>query len=211
MFSSKTQGCPYHLAVLAMAMLVEHRFPTAAVVSGDIDAAQAVRAAQWVHGVLGQELRLPVCVDPQALRDRLGRYYSGEQMVALFLSIFEGDKQLAYMTLLERPGKDALMAYWRLELRHYKQSKQVGVGWLYVDWLNGTVDLETLLRVSCLDKDGPQFPPEEALASVAQTWVTCDPGELEVSFRFVLRTENPRPWPVSSSEHFWTWDSAGAR
>lgn len=77
-FGSKTQGCPYHLAILAIAMLMENRFPSAAVVSGDIDAAQAARAAQWVHAALGKELRLPAtcssyCLAASSLPSQLSR------------------------------------------------------------------------------------------------------------------------------------------
>jgi hypothetical protein len=49
-FGNKTQGRPYHLPLLAVAALIENHFPTAAVVTGDIDAAQAERG-RWLGEV----------------------------------------------------------------------------------------------------------------------------------------------------------------
>ncbi len=46
-FDSKTQGYPYHLYILAIAMLIESRFPKFASVSGDIDYLQCIKAKEW--------------------------------------------------------------------------------------------------------------------------------------------------------------------
>ena len=59
-FSSKTQGEPYHLPVLAAAMLIEDRFPCAAVVRGDIDDRDTAKAAAWIEAVSGRRVMPPV-------------------------------------------------------------------------------------------------------------------------------------------------------
>lgn len=51
-FGDKTQGYPYHFAVLAAAMLIEERFPRDAMVWGDIDDGQAEEAARLAAPIL---------------------------------------------------------------------------------------------------------------------------------------------------------------
>jgi hypothetical protein len=46
LFGNKTQGLPYHALVVAIAVLVENRFPGAAIAMGDIDASDALTACR---------------------------------------------------------------------------------------------------------------------------------------------------------------------
>jgi len=70
-FFAKTQGEPYHVAMLAVAMLFETRFPGAAIATGDLDEASAGKAAEWVDSVLGTKLMPPVLLDSDRIRERL--------------------------------------------------------------------------------------------------------------------------------------------
>lgn len=79
LWNSKTQGCPYHLALLAVGMLVESRCPRAACVIGDIDRHDAEQVALWANALLEEPIDLPVCVDPDRLYRRLFNKLIGAQ------------------------------------------------------------------------------------------------------------------------------------
>jgi hypothetical protein len=83
-FGDKTQGYPYHLAVLAAAMVVEERFPRRAMVWGDIDRAEAELARKMAAPILGRELPLPVRVDAATLIDRLRAAYDADGVAGAF-------------------------------------------------------------------------------------------------------------------------------
>lgn len=54
LFNNKTQGHPYHIPLLAVAMLIEDRFPGLACTNGDIDIDQARRAQELVKTLLSK-------------------------------------------------------------------------------------------------------------------------------------------------------------
>lgn len=68
---AKTQGEPYHLPLLAVAMMLEDRFPRSAIVTGDLHEAHACEAAAYAEGVLGYRPAMPIVLDANRLRERL--------------------------------------------------------------------------------------------------------------------------------------------
>ncbi|WP_019155435.1 hypothetical protein [Robertmurraya massiliosenegalensis] len=72
-FYSKTQGLPYHIPLLAIAALIESRFPQYACVYGDITKEQAQKAVEWANTKLDLDkpINLPVRVDTSKLLERL--------------------------------------------------------------------------------------------------------------------------------------------
>ncbi|WP_437674774.1 hypothetical protein [Sorangium sp. So ce131] len=119
-FGGKTQGCPYHFALLAAAMLVEERFPRHAMVWGDIDRGQAEEARRLSAPILGRELSLPVRVDASRLIERLRARYEADALTGAFLRVFLGevDEKLDAM-LGAFPGEDGARE-WRRELAESK-------------------------------------------------------------------------------------------
>lgn len=71
LFGARTQGLPYHTLIVALGLLVEHSLPGSAVVFGDISVQTGERARRGVASILGEELGLPVIVEPERLRRRL--------------------------------------------------------------------------------------------------------------------------------------------
>ncbi|MCA9710244.1 MAG: hypothetical protein KDK70_30675 [Myxococcales bacterium] len=71
LLGNKTQGKPFHALVLAVAMLIEHRLPQAALVGGDFTPDEARAAGARVQEILGEEISLPLCAEPERLRERL--------------------------------------------------------------------------------------------------------------------------------------------
>lgn len=80
LLDNKTQGRPFHLLVLAVAMLIEHRLPQAAFVDGDFTPDEARQAQRRLTAILGEEVALPVCTQPELLRTRLGPHVAEHEL-----------------------------------------------------------------------------------------------------------------------------------
>jgi hypothetical protein len=182
-FDSKTQGCPYHIPILAAAMLIEDRFPQYALVSGNINLAQAEEAGNWAQSVLKRKIALPIRVQGKALFQRLARFRQGDALIKAFNLLFIGTSEEQYAVIFELADK-ALVKRWFLhELKDCKSPSQIGAIELYINWLNATdaTDgaLKTLCEMACLDAEGPKFDPVEFARGLAGTWVTIEQSSFE--------------------------------
>jgi hypothetical protein len=168
LFHAKTQGRPYHQAMLAVAMLIEDRFPLYAAVSGTIDRSQAEAARDLIRETLDQDVALPLCVDAEPLLSRISQYVQGEAALSCFDELFRGER-----TELFRIAEPRVLRAWlATELKQYESPTQIGVINLAIDWLNADGDLLTLCRLLCLDEAGPHFDPVGLAELLAATWVT---------------------------------------
>jgi hypothetical protein len=77
LLSNKTQAKPFHSLVLAIAMLLEHRLPHAALAGGDFTPEQARQAQSRLRAILGEVVPLPLCAEPERLRARLQPHLQG--------------------------------------------------------------------------------------------------------------------------------------
>ena len=162
-FSAKTQGEPYHFPLLAVGMLVEHRFPGAAMISGDMDRAQCESVLPWAQEVLGHALSLPVVVSPERLYRRLGEHFHGPQLMESLLLLNRQSRREALIVVREAGELETLDAWFEQTLKTYQSPGQLGAIQLMVEWLNTTRDLPRLLHVACLDAQGPRFDPKDVL------------------------------------------------
>lgn len=191
LLSGKTQGHPYHYALLAAAMVIEDRLPRAAVVSGDIDRAQAEAARNMAQPILGRELALPVRVDAARLLARLGEHFAGEALATAFHELFVPGSFEATEVMLRACPDDAAGEVWKRTLSGF-QVNTIGVVRLLVSWFNAGRDLATACRIACLAPDGPRFEPEALVDKVASTWITVRPSARELLSPF-RRSEGSAP------------------
>lgn len=77
LLGANTRGRPYHTLVTAIAMLVEHRLPHAAVARGDLDPEDARRAQDRLREILEEVVPLPLVLDADRLRHRLSSCAAG--------------------------------------------------------------------------------------------------------------------------------------
>lgn len=173
-FSSKTQGHPYHIPLLAVAMLVEDHFPEYAHVSGDIDRYQAEQAQAFAKSILKKEIALPICVNSSRLFERIGRHYPGMKAIEYFDQIFRGDRVNKFEALYQLVDGKAFIQYFLDELQHYISPGQLGVIDLSMVWLTVTKDLKTLCELACLNEKGPRFDPIEFSKALAATWLSIE-------------------------------------
>jgi hypothetical protein len=195
-FGGKSQGYPYHYAMLAVAIPVENSFRGHALVHGNVSRTQAEQVVPWAEAVLGRQLRLPVVTESARLWHRLAKIYAGEPdgAVRRFLGTCSEQEDYSWRTLLELedgPDESVLRRVYQSELAHYQSLRQRGVEELIAalcetdggldrafDWVFGPSDSSQPCR----------FAPEELLECLCDLLVPIPPDE-----RAVLDALTPPP------------------
>jgi hypothetical protein len=170
-FGNKTQGHPFHYALLAAGMLLEERFPRSVYTSGDIDRDDAEVAARMAAPILGRTLAPPVCTDAVRLIARLRAEYADEALEEAAEELFCGeDLDLLEGHVRSRPGVEA-GAWLGHALVKAKRDDKRDVTTLLVAWLNAGRSVTEAVRWACLDPKGPRCAPEDFVDRLAATWV----------------------------------------
>jgi hypothetical protein len=200
-FNSKTQGYPYHYAVLAVGMLLESSFPRHALVRGDITRRQAEQTAEWATAVLGRRMALPVIVDGPRLWKRLIEAFPASDpldTIQRFRMLLVGDDEAALRALDEgHADPQAVRRVYLQELDRYHTLNQHGAQALIravcnadgdlaraIDWVCGPRDAATEQDPDKQSTTG-RFQPEELLKALCDSFITVPLYEREVlqSFR----------------------------
>ncbi len=174
-FGDKTQGLPYHLPVLGAAMAVESRFPRQAMVSGDIDREQALRAQRWVQDALGRPVALPVRVDAPELARRLEPRFSGKKLIKAFARLYIGESPVDELEAVLRAFPREVSEPWFASQLRQSPADSVRAGWQLTAWLNATGDLRRLCELACVDARGPRFEPRQLVQALADAWLAVPP------------------------------------
>ena len=147
-WNSKTQGRPYHYAMLAVGMLVESRCPGCAYVTGDIDLSQAEEVRQWATPLLEEPLALPVCVDPDRLYERLSAIYEEEEhVVSRATGLFLGSDTELHRALIRHAGSATADAWFKERLADFDSLSFVGASELVTSFLEATGDVARLVEI----------------------------------------------------------------
>jgi hypothetical protein len=80
-FDNKTQGCPFHIPILAIACLIESRFPKQAVVFGNITLDEMESAVKWANSILNEPIGLSERADNDKLLSRIHNVLTDEVAV----------------------------------------------------------------------------------------------------------------------------------
>lgn len=171
-FGDKTQGYPYHLAMLAAAMIIEDHFPRSAMVWGDIDREQSEEANRLAAPILGRDLALPVRVDAPRLIERLRAHYRDEECAGAFHRVFLSRSSSAHEAMLRAFPGEVGERPWRRSLAGHRSPTSLGAIRLLIDWLNAGRDLGEACQYACLSPEGPRHAPEELVDALASTWLT---------------------------------------
>ena len=187
-FSEKTQGHPYHLPMLAVAMLVEDRFPRYAAAGGDIDIRQARNAQMLIKTVLGRDVAIPIVTDARRLYKRVSLFCRGSKAMERSLYLFRGDESAGLQAILDTTDRGGLEEWFLGSLRQYDSPNRLGTIDLLIQWLNATQDLPALCHMACSDKRGPGFNPVEFASALAFTWLSVPENERD-SIAILLKPE----------------------
>jgi hypothetical protein len=204
-FDSKTQGYPYHYAVLAVGMLLEASFPRHALVCGNITRRQAEQTAEWGTAVLGRRLPLPLIVDGPRLWKRVKEAFPASNpldTIQRFRTLLVGDEEAKLRVLNEVHAEpQAVRRIYLQELDRYHSLNQHGARALIHAVCNVDGDLARAIDWACgprdaaagqeLDKQATtgRFQPEELLKTLCHSFLTVPLHEREALQSFQLPTD----------------------
>ncbi|MBF0429070.1 MAG: hypothetical protein HQL94_09130 [Magnetococcales bacterium] len=186
-FDSKTQGHPYHYAMLAVAMLIEDRFPHAALAAGDITLPQSRKARQTICELLGRDVALPILVEGARLLQECFKQFGQEEGLQEFFYAFHGDERdhVAAIELAAQAVEPSVLRRCHaIRMSQFPDPNTLGFRGLCQDWMRATGDLASLIDIACLDKDGPRVRPIELANALVAIWLTVPPDAI---------TSLPRP------------------
>ncbi|NRD77372.1 hypothetical protein HPT25_07645 [Bacillus sp. BRMEA1] len=174
-FESKTQGYEYHLFVLAIAMLVESRLENVALVGGDIDYDQCIKAKQWADKFLSIPIELPVRVHFDKLLYRISRANNELEKIQFIEKWLIADQEEMFLVIFKYFPQESFLDWFLNKLRSYSSANQLGALKLLIYYLNLTNDLNNLLFFCCKHEKGPRFPSSEIIRAIAHTWICLPP------------------------------------
>jgi hypothetical protein len=187
-FFEKTQGRPYHLAVLAVAMLIEGRFPDRAFMAGDLQPIQVHKMLDWCNERLEQPISMPICYDAERLYRRLKLVYDDPALLyKRFQALFQGQKAEATRILYQADRK-AYLANMRSDFSSYYSIGQYGAGELARTFLEAGGELDTLIETVQAVAAGPhQAPPASRGQESSQTEQDSDDFDLALLLEQLCR------------------------
>ncbi|MCP4138545.1 MAG: hypothetical protein GY754_46735 [bacterium] len=175
-FGGKTQGCPYHLAVLAVTILIESRFPNNAYAFGDIDGGQVKPTLRWMNTILEQPAIPSICVDAERLWTRADAVFPDKNdALKRFRALYRGTTEEELQTLIELCDIREVRSAYREELSRYSSLKQLGAEKIVRITLGVLQDIDQLIEFVCPEKAGEQdrkFPLEELLDVLCKNFIT---------------------------------------
>ncbi len=171
-FDSKTQGLDYHLYILAIAMLIESRFPMYALVGGNIDYKQCVRAKEWADKHLSAPIDIPARVDYAAILFRSSHNEDDHDKIKALEKWLITDHEKFFEIIYDNFSEKTFQSWFLAELKGYSSPCQLGSIKLLICYLNKVKDIPTLINLSCIHDAGPKYSPEEMIKAVARTWVS---------------------------------------
>jgi hypothetical protein len=143
-----TGGAPYSLAVLALGIYLESRFPENCFMHGEYSEDQIERMRLWLGGVLQEPVPVPLCNDPDRLFDRLLPLYpDAGSLVRCFLVLSKLSLYESFAFLIEKGCHKALQKELIFQLKFYNSPLQWGASGLLLPYLEATGDVEAVVAL----------------------------------------------------------------
>lgn len=189
-FNDKTQGRPYHIYVLGIAMLLETRLEPYVAVTGNITLGQAKKAKKWADAVLKEPVNIPVRINKGLLYQRLSSHFQNIDLIDAFFKLWPDLRERPDGFLMEQ-NFNAYQEWFVNDMKTYSSPSQPGAIDLFINWLNHTKDLPELCRMACQDQNGPLYNPQQFAEAICDTWLTIPMEKYDFLDVFLLPTEVP--------------------
>ncbi|HUW66217.1 MAG TPA: hypothetical protein VMW83_16265 [Spirochaetia bacterium] len=171
-FNEKTQTHCYHDLIWCLVTLAEDFFPGRACADGNLDAREWAHCRQWLAKITGKPIRKPLRLDAERLFHVLSQRYSGMQLVQKTEEKLRGKSAAIYRLLAAKNAP--LLDAWTKNCLKENSPDTFGALFACFHILEGTGDLYALVKMACLDPDGPQWDLERVL-SIAHAVGAFDP------------------------------------
>ena len=171
LFDSKTQGKDYQKLIIGIASLIENEFPRATLMAGNVDYREVKKAVKWAGQILNMNIKIPVLYDKNRLTARLNKKYKSYEIIKKAYLNYRGDTEDIFKIIFDKFDEKEIKNWYKNYLNErYDKAINPHAVKLYIIWLNITEDVNTLLRMMCVEEEGPKFEPEAALKALASTW-----------------------------------------
>lgn len=176
-FRNKTQGYPYHIAIMAVALLIENRLPNQAYIHGDITQGIAELVVKWLNSFLEKPVIMPICMEGDRLWKRLSKAYQDDDLtVQRFETLYIGSKEKSLEIIAKYCGKKFTKKYLINSLQDYKSLSQFGAKSIIFVILGHFQDLHLLIEIIRdipVEKDEEQeFELEDLLNLLMRSYIT---------------------------------------
>lgn len=171
-YKRKTQGEDYHKLILAISILIENYFNDKAIIMGDFDSEEVTEAVNWLEEIFEQKFERPILADKERLFYKLKSRFTDQDIIKNFYHYYRGDQNEMMQYLFKMFGKktvsDWLKGY--LKSREYTVHSRGAID-LYILWLNESKDLESLIKMVCIDQDGPRYEVKDFIEALNDIWI----------------------------------------
>ena len=162
LFNAKTQGQHYHNYILAVALLIESRFPESVIIYGDVTRGQMKAAVKWANSVLEKPIQLPDKTDDERLFNRINKQFEDEFIVmSVFSELTMSDKNSEYGQFLRNHfNEETLRHYFTRDFKSFTINT-LGLIGATSRYLNMGFSLKSLCQTCVNDQDGPGYDTRE--------------------------------------------------
>ena len=127
LWDSKTQGYPFHLAILAVGIVLENQFPDNCYIHGDIEEKQVEVMLEWLKTVYGKSFSHPICFEADRLYEKLDVVYTNKKaLFERFTCLYQGERTDEFKALMRFMGKKATYEHYAKDLNEYDSLSQWG-------------------------------------------------------------------------------------
>lgn len=172
-FDGKTQGLPYHIYLLAVACLLESRFPKQVAVQGDISIGQMKKAIDWANTILHKPIQLTERVNNKRLLDRI-RDIVRNDVTALksFMRLIMHENNFALGEFVrDQFCPSTISAYYTERFNEYDVN-MAGFHDLLSSFFNLGFGIETACDIGVLDPDGCRYNAKDFAETVlSMGWI----------------------------------------
>lgn len=153
-WANKTQGYPFHLAILAVGITLENNLNKSedskpllrGYVSGDYDVRQAQEVVKWLEATTGKTVLMPICCDAERLWNAVSRANPNQQRaIKRFIEICKFDVETSYKHIAKLAGKQGLFELLAEEICMYSSITQLGAQRIWLTILTIWQDIDVLL------------------------------------------------------------------
>jgi len=157
-FGNKTQGLPHHIHLLAIACLIESRFPKFAALWGDVSIGQMKKAIDWANSILVNPIHLTERANNEKMLERIRKIIQDE-VIALktFMALTMHGKDFRLGEFVRgKFSSDTIRTYFTGHLSEYNV-ETIGFHNSLSDFFNLGFSMDMACEICVLDANGCQF------------------------------------------------------
>ena len=196
LWDSKTQGYPFHLAILAVGIMLENRFPDNCYIHGDIEETQVEVMLDWLEAVYSKPYQQPICFDADRLYEKLNAVYKNKKtLFERFTVLYQGERTDECKALMRFMGKEGAYNHYAKDLNYFNSLDQWGAQDIMRTILEVTEDVYELVAfvetaIAQRPKKSKAFDWGDVLKLLCKDYVFVNPVQRESMKRLTKKSDD---------------------